>query len=662
MKSLRVTFFSIVYFIFSCTVLSAQDYELEDVSEAELTLDVYAKDSTAPAAYLNKVRETYFDYDSNDDGWIIVTEVTERIKILNKEGLKYATKKIGLYKGDSGKELVDDIKGVTYNFNSGQIEKSKLDKDAIFKTERSERWDETAFTMPAAQVGSVVEWSYKMVSPFYKIDDLILQEDIPVIDYYAKIRTPGMFQFRRVKKGYFDIMPKESVQRGGITVNGDFNQSNYFNYQELVAEYEQKDVPALKEEVYIINPDNYRRSIIYELISTNFNDNKREYSTTWEEVARTIFKHDDFGGELKSTRFLEEAAAEILAANKTQDAQIKAALRFVKSKISWNGDYGKYTDEGIDKAYKNGSGNVSEINLLLTALLRECGVSANPVLLGTKRFGIPLFPTLEGYNYVVVGIRSEMQTILLDATDKWSAPNILPTRVYNWKGRMVNKKGVSQEIDLFETIKPQIDRYVKAVLNEDGSLEGELKQRFSSLEALKIRHSVGTHDVKDWGEKRLDYFGVDELTAHQLKDLNKLEKPIVESFQFKIDQAVDQVPGQIFLNPLLFFRERESPFKSDERISPIDFDYPFTHNTTITIELPAGYAVASLPESTKIALPDDMGIFLYTIHEQNNILQVMTRFNLNSTFMPAEYYQTLKEFFKIRIDKENEKVILKKSI
>ena len=661
MKSVSQSVLCVLICLFSSIVLNAQDFKLEKVSEAELTLDFYAKDSAAPAAYLNKVRETYFDYNSHD-GWIIVTEVTERIKILTKEGLEYATKKIGLYKNDSDKELVDDIKGITYNFNSGKIKESNLDKKAIFKTERSERWDQTAFTMPAVQVGSVVEWSYKMVSPFYKVDDLIIQEDIPVINYYARIRTPGMFQFRRVKKGYFDIKPKESVEQGGVTVDGGFNHSNYFNYQELVAEYEQHNVPALKREVFVANPDNYRRSVIYELISTDFNDNKREYSTTWEEVARTIFKHDDFGGELNKTHFLKAAAEEILTANKTQETQIKAALRFVKSKVSWNGDYGKYTDEGIDKAYKKGSGNVSEINLLLTALLRECGVQANPVLVGTKRFGIPLFPTLEGYNYVVAGIRSGMQTILLDATDKWSAPNILPTRVYNWKGRMVNKKGVSQEIDLFETIRPQTDRYVKAVLNEDGSLEGELNQRFSSLEALEIRHSVGDKDLQDWGEKRLDYFGVDEMKSHQLKDLNELEKPVVESFQFKIDQAVDQVPGQIFLNPLLFFRERESPFKSDERISPVDFDFPFTHNINITIELPAGYAVTSLPEAIKIALPDDMGSFLYTIHEQNNSIQVMTRFSLKSTFIHADYYQSLKDFFKMRIEKENEKVILKKSI
>ncbi|MEC8884873.1 MAG: transglutaminase-like domain-containing protein, partial [Bacteroidota bacterium] len=308
---------------------------------------------------------------------------------------------------------------------------------------------------------------------------MILQEDLPIVEYYARIRTPGMFTFRRLKKGYFDITPKESIADGGVNFENAYGQSNYASYKELVAEYTQNDVPALKEEVFLINPDNYRRSIVYELISTEFTEgNKKEYATTWEEVAKTIFKQREFGGQMSPSLSLKKVAARMVADHKTQAEKIEAALAYVKSKIKWNGNYGKYTDDGIDEALKRGSGDVAEINLLLTVLLRECGVQANPVLIGTKQHGIPSFPTLEGYNYVIVGVRDGLKTILLDATDKFSAPNILPTRVYNWYGRMVNKEGVSQEIDLYETISPQKDRYVMADLNEDGSINGVLKQRY----------------------------------------------------------------------------------------------------------------------------------------------------------------------------------------
>ncbi len=640
----------------------AQKIKLDKVTKDELELKVYAEDSTAAAIYLDKVRETYFDYKTSS-GFLIINEFKERIKILSKEGLDYATKKILSYKNDSDKERVDDIEGVTYNLVSGKIEEIELKKDGIFENERSDNWDETSITMPAVQVGSIVEWSYTTISPFYKIDDLILQEDLPIVEYYAKIRTPGMFTFRRLKKGYFDITPKESIADGGVNFENAYGQSNYASYKELVAEYTQNDVPALKEEVFLINPDNYRRSIVYELISTEFTEgNKKEYATTWEEVAKTIFKQREFGGQMSPSLSLKKVAARMVADHKTQAEKIEAALRYVKSKIKWNGNYGKYTDDGIDEALKRGSGDVAEINLLLTVLLRECGVQANPVLIGTKQHGIPSFPTLEGYNYVVVGVRDGLKTILLDATDKFSAPNILPTRVYNWYGRMVNKEGVSQEIDLYETISPQKDRYVMADLNEDGSINGVLKQRYKSLEAFELRHKVDEESLETYTQERAVDLGVDEVTNLKLEGVEELSAPITESLEFKINQGVDQIPGQIYLNPLLFFTMGDNPFKSDVRISPVEFNYPFFHNTNVTLKLPEGYEVQQLPEPIKIALPGELGSFVYSITHMGQTLQVMTKFNLTGTFVPYDYYQSLKEFFNRRVAKETEKVILQKSI
>lgn len=662
MNHLRLKSTLFVVALMSVQLLLAQDYDLDKVSEEELEMEVYAKDSLAPAVYLNKIRETYVDYKSTS-GFMFVNEVTERIKILSKEGLDYATKQILSYKSNGDKERVEDIEAVTYNLVDGKIEKTKIDKEGVFENERSEHWDETTFTMPDVQVGSVVEWSYKTVSPYYKIDDLVLQESIPVVNYYAKIRTPGMFQFRRIRKGYFDIKPKESVADGGFSFQNSYGTSTYASFKELVAEYTYTDIPAIKEEVYLVNPRNYRWSVVYELISTEINEGeKKEYATTWEEVAKSIFKAKEFGGQMNPSSSIKKVAESIVANNSGTKERIDAALKYVKSKVTWNENYGKFTEDGVNKAYDKGSGDVAEINLLLTVLLRECGVQANPVLISTKQYGIPLYPTREGYNYVVVGIRNGLKTTLLDATDKLSAPNILPTRVYNWKGRMINAAGVSQELDLLETISPRRDSYISAELTEDGKLTGVLKQRFSSLEALELRHQIGNKSLVDWKNERVDYFGVDQITNHKMESLELLDKPITESLDFVIDQAVDQVPGQMYLNPLVFLRLDENPFKADERLTPVEFDYPVSQNINITIKLPQGYTVQQLPEASRIVLPGDMGSFTYSINNSGNTLQVMTKFDLKDNFIPVDSYLDLKEFFKMRITKEAEKVILQKSI
>ncbi|WP_290475829.1 MULTISPECIES: transglutaminase [unclassified Leeuwenhoekiella] len=648
----------------------SQKSPLDKVSEEQLKMTIYEKDTSAAAVYLNKHRETYFDY-TDRDGFIIINEFTERIKILDKAGLDYATKKISSYKRDESKEFVTKVWGNTYNLENGKIDVEKLDESAIFEREVSEHFDETAFTMPNAKVGSVVEWGYKTVSPFYKVDDLVFQEDIPVMAYHATIRTPGAFTFRRIRRGYFEVQPEEKIEKrtlgvnynmqGGYGTSTQNSRSARLSFSELVAVYEKENVPALKDEIFVTNPRSYRMSVIYELISTEFNrGNKKEYATTWDEVARTIFKDSRFGDRLERTRFLKGIKESIFAKKLSDHEKIEFILDHVKTRMTWDGEYGKYAEDELDEAYERGSGSVAEINLILIALLKECGFEVYPVLLSSKQYGIPLYPTLEGYNYVIAGVRNKGKIILLDATDKMSSPNILPNRVYNWTGRMVSFQGVSQEIDLFENIAPASTAFLKVSLTEEGILEGEYKERLSSLEALNLRHRYFAYDKSEWEDEEIERFGISEMLDYNLEGVEDLNIPIVRSFNFKVERGVDRVGNKIFVSPLGFLRLSENPFKSDTRQFPISFDYPFSKDITINMELPQGYKVSSLPESTNLGLPDDSGTFFYSIAENNGILQVMMRFKLKKHIIPVEYYESLKEFFKLRVDKENEKVVLEK--
>ncbi|MCC4214136.1 hypothetical protein [Leeuwenhoekiella parthenopeia] len=439
------------------------------------------------------------------------------------------------------------------------------------------------------------------------------------------------------------------------------SRSARLSFSELVAVYEKEDVPALKEEIYVTNPRSYRMSVIYELVSTEFTrGNKKEYATTWDEVARTIFKDSRFGERLERTRFLKDVKEMIFQKQLSDAEKIDFILDHIKTRMTWDGEYTKYAEDELDEAYERGSGSVAEINLTLIALLKECGLEVYPVLLSSKQYGIPLYPTLEGYNYVIAGVRNKGKVILLDATDKMSSPDILPNRVYNWTGRMVSFQGVSQEIDLFENIAPASTIFLKASISEEGIIEGDYKERLSSLEALNFRHNYFSHDKSEWEEEEQEKYAVSEILNYDLEGVDAFEAPIVRSFNFKVERGVDRVGNKIFVSPLGFLRLSENPFKSDSRQFPISFDYPFSKDITINMQLPKGYKVSSLPESTNLGLPDDSGTFFYSIAENNGMLQVMMRFKLKKHVIPVEYYESLKEFYKLRVDKENEKVVLEK--
>jgi hypothetical protein len=75
--------------------------------------------------------------------------VHERIKIYDKEGFDWATKKIRLYnEQNSTSENIYKLKANTYNLIDENIETDKLKKDGVFEEELNKYWKIKSFTMP----------------------------------------------------------------------------------------------------------------------------------------------------------------------------------------------------------------------------------------------------------------------------------------------------------------------------------------------------------------------------------------------------------------------------------------------------------------------------------------------------------------------------------
>ena len=185
-----------------------QNYKFGKVSAEEIQEKYYPLDSTANAAYLYKKRSTYTSF--NSAGIVLITEVQVRMKIYNKDGFDWATEEIRLFGGSSG-EKVSNIKGYTFDIVNGKVESTKLDKEDIFSEEKSENYIVKTFTMPNIKEGSVVEWTYKIRSPYvHSIDDVVVQYEIPVKKFEASVQLLEYFKFNKRQKGYYGFRVEES--------------------------------------------------------------------------------------------------------------------------------------------------------------------------------------------------------------------------------------------------------------------------------------------------------------------------------------------------------------------------------------------------------------------------------------------------------------------
>jgi hypothetical protein len=670
-KKSLIIIFAILFF----SNVKAQEFKLGKVSIAELQEKVHPKDTSAVAAILFQKGEVKFEY-SEREGFTVITEVKTRIKIYKKEGYNNANQEVVYYIDNSSTDAVSFSNAVTYNLVDGKIEKTQLKSDGEFDEKINKYWGKMKITMPNVKVGSVLEFQYSIKSPRYRsLKRWDFQTSIPV--NYSEFTTiiPEFFVYNPIQKGF--ISPKTTVLKvkneivinnkertggqGFSAVKTTFSEDK-IEYTETQTTYLAENLPAMKEEGYVNNIENYTSSISNELSMTRFPNRAYEtFSTNWEAVAKTIYEYSDFGPELNKTDYFEKDVDALLAGLKNRDEIIAVLLDFVKTNIKWNKYYGYSCNDGVKKAYKDKTGNIAEINLMLTAMLRYAGLVANPVLVSTKSNGIALFPSRTAFDCVIAGIETTEGLILIDATEKYSMPNVLPLRDLNWFGRLIRKDGTSIEVDLIPKITSNSTLMMSYAIDQNGVVSGKVRRQKTDYEALIFRSINENIKEENYLEKLENDYDKIEISDYSRTNRNDIKLPVTESFSFSGSNLTEIIGGKIYLNPLLFFTSEQNPFKQETREYPVDYGYPFTDNYKINILIPEGYNVEMLPVSTALTMEDNLGSFKYIVNKSETGIQISITKQINSAIIPSEYYSMLKDFYQGMITKENEKIVFKKN-
>lgn len=650
----------------------SQKYKYGKVSKAELEEKFYPLDSTANASVLYSERKATFEYDKRN-GFILEEKYFKRIKIYNKEGYTKATKEIALFHNINGKEEVTGINAKTYTLENNKIVKTKLSKKNIYKEVKNKYYNTNTFTMPNLQEGCVIEWKYTKTTPFFSMfDKVVLQEDIPIKKLKVRIATPEYYNYNRRTIGYINIPIKETQKERTVSYSNfertggvwkpskSTNKTSTFSFVEKIQLIEMSNIPALKDEAYSGNINNYMAGIKYELSYIKYPNKPIEnFAADWEGVVKKIYFRSAFGEQLKKKNHFKEEIDIVLQGKNSVPEKISTIFQFVKNKIKWNGYNGKYSDEGVKKAYKKGVGNVADINLNLVAMLKYAGLEASPVLVSTVNHGIPIFPTRDGFNYVIAHVQTPNGYVLLDATEKNALPNILPERVLNFQGRKVSDGGQSELIKLFPSKHAIKKTVINAKFNEL-SLKGTARKTITGNFLLNYRDKVRSKSKASLLEWLDEYYEGVEILNARVTNLDKLGKDGIETIQFEIESFYDEIAGKIYFSPLLYTQIKENPFKSEKREFPVFFNFPRASINEINITLPENYSVETLPESVDYLLPEKMGLYSYSITQQGQNIKVSSKLLINEPVIPANQYAALKDFYKKVIEKQAEKVVLVK--
>jgi hypothetical protein len=649
---------------------TAQTFELGKVSKAELEEKSHPLEPGAEAAILYESGTTYLEY-SDKDGFTMVTEAEIRIKIYSKSGYDWANKSISYYVGQNPSETVDFSKAVTYNLVNGAIEKTKLKSEGEFQESINKYYSQKKIAMPNVREGSVVEYKYAIRSPYLStFPTWNFQNKIPVNYSEYVTRIPEYYTYQTNLKGY--ITPKlekssatrsytfTTKERSGNYVTSTTFDTERINYNDNITTYKAEKMPSIKDENYVNNVMNYTSSIDHELSMVKFpNKPIKSYSATWDDVVKLIYESDSFGAELKKNNYFEADLSPILNEQQTKPEKIALIFNYVKSRMNWNSFRGYNCNDGVNKAYKAKVGNTAEINLMLTAMLRYAGIDANPVLLSTRGNGIAIFPNRTAFDYVIAAVEVENGLIFLDATDKNSLPDILPIRTLNWWGRIVRPNGSSAEVDLMPKSNSKDVVNMIATLDGDGKLNGNIREQYFDYNAFLYRVNYRNVAQESYLEKLEQRYNGLEINEYKSAS-DDFSKPVVETYTFNHNASAEIIGDKMYFSPLFFFREEENPFIQETREYPVDFIFPNQDKYAFTVNIPEGYVVESLPQSLSLKMGENVGNYKFMISSTGKQIQLISTLDINEAIVAPAEYETLKSFYKQMIEKQNEKIVLKK--
>ncbi|MBW8523055.1 DUF3857 and transglutaminase domain-containing protein [Chryseobacterium chendengshani] len=625
-----------------CQIFNAQKHEflkmpkfsIDDLNKAKSAID-----EKAPAEIL--YRSIHYRVDPYNGQ--LIKKYAYRIKIYDKDKSEdWLNLDIHLQENKSGsRETLTSVKANVYNLEEGKIAETKVDKSSKFKSKENKYVTINKFAFPNIKNGSVIEYQYEVSSPFmYELPIIYVELDTPSIYTEYVLDSPTNMSYHIDFTG--SLTPKHQ-KVGEDFLYGADAKTYRFAFENL---------KAFKSEKFVKNNDNYRTKIRAELHSTFFNNGLKTYTSTWEDIRKTLWEHDEFGMQYKKDKLAKDMLPKSILEEKDELKKANLIFDFVKTSYTWNNTTGFYTENGIKELAKTKTGNTGDLNLMLINMLRSQGIKAYPILISTVKNGMVnlTFPNIGNFDYVIAAAELGKNIYLFDATSKQSKEGILPGRVWNSNGLLLRDD--KAEVISLNNIKPSYSSHTtKAKIHDDGTVTGEYQDQDEGLLALNAKEDFDENPEK-YTKQYKENFSVDfsDINSRVLDD-----GEFRSTMRFTSNNMIDNLGKRKIINPLLFLHQTSNDFdQQEERKYMIDFISPISKTKIVEIEIPEGYEIAELPKSKKIITDDKEISYSYTVERKGNKILTISEFQIASADYPKEYYPAFKQIWKVISDSENQ--------
>jgi len=501
-------------------------------------------------------------------------------------------------------------------------------------------------SMPEIAEGAIIEYRLKIHR-----NQLINKKDI-VLSYRLQEGEPV------IKADFTVILPESKkaqvkiLNQGYNTFNARLNPQVVKEGNKLIYRLQFADIPQIipepnMPEAVEVNP--------VVLISTF--ESWEEIYAWWWNLAKD---------KMESSGQIAGKTGELIAGKTSAEEKIRAIYDFCAKDIRYVAiEYGQagYEPHKAEEIFVNKYGDCKDQAVLLVTMLKQAGLKAYPVLIGTRE-SFDLYKDFPAvlFNHCIAAVDLAGKTVFLDPTAETCSFGDLPLDDQGRRVLLFSESGYAIETTPeYPAVHNQISQRVNIKINKQegifarkriftGGYYGQA-QRFWLLytQPELIRQSLK--------EKIQEASIGSRLVNYAIRNVDDLDREVSLEYKFKGPEYWT-VAGPLRILSQLASQIDSSLVAKEKRLYPIDFKLLDAKETKFSIAYPSVFKVKYLPDDVHIDMP--WLEFRAQYKDRDNIIYFRETTKLKKRLvLPAEYA----EFKKLYLDigkKIKQRVVLEK--
>jgi hypothetical protein len=511
-----------------------------------------------------------------------------------------------------------------------------------------------------ADVGTVVGFEYETLGHPYTFDDIWrFQEDQPVEHSHYELHLASGWRFKSEWMNHKEEKPTEET--GSL-------------------QWQLADIPRIESEPRRPPEEGLAGSVVFRF----FNDKMPGKSyQNWSELGSW---YTQLYSTVRDTNpALSQKVQELAPSNLALLQRIKALAGFAQHDIRYVAislGIGGLRPHNASDTFNHRYGDCKDKATVLSSMLSQIGVKSYPIIVNDER-GVVTKDTpanLNGFNHVILAIALPEASyskpmpalydhpklghlLIFDPTNDVVPFGQIPFYEQDNYGLLVGEQG--GELIHMPLSPPEangIVRNAKLKLLPDGSLQGEIEERYTGFYAMLYRGGL-QHETENDRKKIIERLvanslGSFQLDKYELVNADDIDQDLIIRFNFSAAHYAKNAGAMLLVRPRVL-GELAGPWDPNKpRHYAYEFRGPFLDRDTVEISLPEGFKVDELPDPAKATFP--FAEYVSKTESAEGMLKYTREYKQTATQVSMDQMDQLKKLFgQINLDEKNMAVLKK---